>query len=1056
MVVRVLLHIRRESDGRAVVTPVEFPSLAKDGSSVEAARRRTVAALSQQAQSWAPQFRIRMKDLPPARLVELPVTRPESDDSEDIEVVVGLVILDRVSAGKPTYLAYAPNLAGVSVSANELANLLAIAVKKIGKALAKMSVHQAIAAGETGTVSLEGVDINVSEPEEEEADRSKQKTATPDDQIVRDAGVELTAGTVSRRVAGVEVREALVQRILAALATPERSCVVLVGRPDVGKTALIYEVADRISNGAVPPSLQGRPVWRVGANELISGAMFTGMWQARGHAVVRVAQKTRAIFAMGEPGAIIDAGRHYRSDNNLSRLFRPHMETGDLTLICECTEEGFAAARKQEPSFMDAFHRIDVPEPTPQETHLILNHAARSLKEAQQVEIDAGATEAALDLTRRFEPYRGLPGKCVRLLEETVRSAAASKVDRIGRAEVVQTFAQRSGMPLALLSDEVALRSNDVTEYLTARVLGQPEAVEAVVGVVMVVKAALQDSQKPLATLLFIGPTGVGKTELAKALAEYLFGSRDRVIRLDMGEYGTADAIQRLTGTTWTMDSDAELIRRIREQPFSVVLLDEIEKAHPSVYDALLAVTGEGRLTDARGQTADFRNAIVVMTSNLGATKATSGGLGFSAESGEGDDGNRVRGRYIDQVEKFFRPEFVNRIDRVVVFRSLDRETVLRIARRELGHLLLREGIVRRGILVEFGDDVVETLAGIGFHPRYGARPLQREIERAVIQPLARLLVEARPQSGDVVRVSADGDRIALQLQRVVEAAARAVTTRRPSTSAAPRSIEFEMQRAKEILERAERVISSEPGQYVLAERSRIVAETSDPEFWDQPPTARQSMSRLYLYQKLADDMDALRNRAEGLVELAQQIRRTKHRDRLGELRKALTEVEAALQRLTLEINAARVAGGADSATVQVTPIGAGTADWAEELMKMYSAWAERSGREVLREPEAGYSLIIKGPASAALLAGEAGLHRRIVGVDSEHLARVMVATVNGSSGATTRRHGGRRATVVRIYNLPKRLVRDPRTGVQVKDPAAVLREGKIDAFIVATLNSKS
>ena len=1053
MVVKVLLHLRREDDGRAVITPVEFPHLAKDGSSVDAARRRVLKAVQQQVEEIRPQLRHGMRHLPPARVVDVPVTRPASDESDAIEVVVGLVIVDRVSAGKTTYVALAPNVPGVQVSSKELADLLAIAIKKIGKQLSRMPVHEAIAAGETGRVSLESVDINVAEPAEDTAPAGPQRPGGNAEQIVRDAGIELTAGARKRPMAGVEVRESLVQRILAALATPERSCVVLVGRPDVGKTALVYEVADRISKGSVAPGLEGRALWRLDANELISGAMFTGMWQARGHAVVQLAHSTHAIFAMGEPGAIIDAGKHYQSDNNLSRLFRPHMETGELTLICECTEEGFAAARKQEPSFMDAFHRIDVAEPTAQETHLILNHAARSLREAQQVEIDPGATEAALDLTRRFEPYRGLPGKCVRLLEETVRSAAASKVERVGRTEVVQSFAERTGMPLALLSDEVALRAADITEYLTARVLGQPEAVDAVVDVVMVVKAALSDSQKPLATLLFIGPTGVGKTELVKALAEYLFGSRDRVIRLDMAEYGTADAIQRLTGTTWTREGDAELIRRIREQPFSVVLLDEIEKAHPSVYDGLLAVTGEGRLTDARGRTADFRNAIVVMTSNLGVAKARSGGLGFSAEPAT-EEGARLRKRYVDQVEKFFRPEFFNRLDRVVVFRNLERETVLRIARRELGHLLLREGIVRRGLLVEFQDDVVEALADIGFHPRYGARPLQREIERAVIQPLARLLVEARPRSGDLVRVTRSGKTIALQLQRVEVAAARIVSRRKPAAVGAPRSLGHEAERASKVHAKVVATINSEAGQYVLAERSRIVAETSDPEFWDRPPEARQSMSRLYLYQRLVDDMDGLRDRAEGLVELARQIRRVQNRNRLVELRKALAEVDAALQRLTLEVNAARVAAGADSASVQVVPIGAGTADWADELTGMYRAWAERSGREVIGRPESRHALIIKGPASAALLAGEVGLHRRIIGVDSEHLARVMIETANGSDAGAPRKEA-HRASVVRIYDVPKRSVRDPRTGVQVRDPSSVLREGKIDAFIIASLNAK-
>ena len=1040
-----------------MVTPVEFGQLAKDGSSVAAAKRKVMPALTAHISQLPPQLRHRMREEPKAHLVELVVTRPASDDGQAIELPMGVVIAERQSRGKRTYIAYAPTVRQFSVSAKQLGDAMALATTRLGVQLGRMPAANAMACAETGEATLEIVDVEIADDDDEPTPAAQRPVPTQAESFVRDAGVELTAGTKRPPVAGVEVRESLVQRILSALATPERSSVVLVGRPDVGKTALIHEVANRMANNAVPPGLAGRPLWRLNANDLIAGAMFTGQWQGRGQAVIQVARATRAIFAMGEPGEIIDAGRHYRSDNNLSRLFRPYMEIGELSLLCECTVEAYGAARKQEPSFIDAFHRIDVPEPTASETHQILTHAARSLEVAQKVVIDPGATDAAIELTRRFEPYRGLPGKSVRLLEETVRSGAAANVGSIGRTEVVQTFAERSGMPLAILSDDVALRADDIADYLTARVLGQHEAIEAVVGVAMVVKAALYDSQKPLATMLFVGPTGVGKTELVKALAEYLFGSRDRVIRLDMAEFGTADAIQRLTGTTWTTEGESDLIRRIREQPFSVVLLDEIEKAHPSVYDALLGVTGEGRLTDARGRTADFRNAILVMTSNLGSVKGKSGALGFAADTTGSDETARINKRYVEQVEKFFRPEFFNRIDRVVVFRNLDRDTVLRIARRELGHLLLREGIVRRGLLVEFDEPVIESLAETGFHPRYGARPLQREIERAVIQPLAKVLVEANPSRGDLIHVRRQGRDVTLDLLRVEEAKTTSPSPKpAPAPAAQPASLTREAERAQKLLAKVVATISSEAGQYVQAQRSRIIVETSDPEFWDRPPAARESMAKLYLYQRLVDEMDLLRERAEGLAELGKQIRRAQNRDRLVELRKALTEVDASLRRLTLEINSARVEGGADSALVRIIPVGAGTERWAEELTKMYSAWADRSGREVVRQAEPGHSLIIRGPASVALLAGETGLHRRIDSVDRESLARVLVTPIAASDGAVATRTNSERARIVRIYDLSRRYVRDPRTGVQLKNPAAVLSEGKIDQFIIAMIGSKA
>jgi ATP-dependent Clp protease ATP-binding subunit ClpA len=1061
VIVKILLHIRRDVGGRSVVTPVEFPHLAADGSSYEAARRRVTQKLNAFLDDLAPHFRHRLREARIARLAEVSVTRPATESNDAVDVTVGLVVVEVARPKATTYIAHAPAIPEFSPSsAKTFDELTARATKQLAKKFASLPIQYVMTLHETGQVDLETLEIDLPEqPGDQMPAKGSMRppaSSPPPAELLKMAGIELTASTAAhRKVAGLEIREALVQRILAALATPGHSSVVLVGRPDVGKTALTYEVADRISRGDVPPGLRGRPLWRIGANELIAGAMFTGMWQARGQALLEIGRAERMIFAMGEPEAIIGAGQSWQHDNNLSRMFRPYMETGELTLICECTEEALAAARKQEPSFINAFHRIDVPDASPHETQQILGHVARTIASAQQMEIEPAALDAAVDLTRRFEPYRALPGKSVRLLEETARSAAASKVQRIGRSEVVQSFAERTGLPLAILSDDVPLTARQVTDYLTARVLGQPEAVEAIVGIVMVIKAELHRAQKPLATLLFVGPTGVGKTELAKAVAEFLFGSRERVLRLDMAEYATYDAIQRLTGTTWSREGEGELIRRIRDQPFSVVLLDEIEKAHPMVYDALLGVMGEGRLSDARGMTADFSNAIVIMTSNLGATKSRSGSLGFSTTGHAADERSRVRKLYVDQVEKFFRPEFFNRIDRVVAFRQLDRNTVLKIARRELGHLLVREGIVRRGLLVEFDNDVVERLAETGFHPRYGARPLQREIERAVIQPLARLLVESRPKAGDLVRVSRAGEGVEIELQRIEEAPARPVRRVREAEPAAAPSLAHEAARAEKIHSRVLAAISSENGPYLYAERSRLLAETSDPEFWDQPPEARQSMSRLYMVQRLIDELEDLRDRAEGLVELGRQIRSARNRDRLHELRKALTEVEAGLRRVTLEIAAARSAAGPESAAVQIVPIGSSTTEWADQLVQMYTAWAERSGREVEKGADARHNLVIRGPASAALLAGEVGLHRRIAGLEGEALARVMVNSVNGSTGPAATVRDSHRASVVRVYDLSRRYVRDPRTGVQVKDPKTVLSEGRIDAFILAALNSR-
>ena len=485
---------------------------------------------------------------------------------------------------------------------------------------------------------------------------------------------------------------------------------LLVGPPDVGKTALVHELARRIAAGEAPQALHERKVWRVSANELIAGAMYTGQWQERARRLVDDARSTQAVIVMGDPVGIVDAGRWARSDNNVSRHLRPYVESGEITIVCEATPEQFAAALKSEPSFVGAFHRIDVPEPARDDVRAIAAAAAARLGDAASLSIEPEAIDAAVELTGRFEPYRSFPGKAIRLLEDAVRERADG-VERLDREAMTAAFARRSGLPLVLLSDAVPLRLADVREHFESRVIGQPEATSTLVDLIAMLKAGLNDPKKPLGSFFFVGPTGVGKTESAKALAEFLFGSDERLVRFDMGEYSSDDAVRRLIGSAWGTD-EGELARRVREQPFCVVLLDEIEKAHWSVFDALLAAIGEGRLTDAAGRVADFRNAIVIMTSNLGARTIRSSPLGFGA--GAADNG--ADRRYVEEAEKFFRPEFFNRIDRVVVFHPLSAATVRRIARRELERLLTREGIIRRQLLVELDDAVVDTVAASGFH----------------------------------------------------------------------------------------------------------------------------------------------------------------------------------------------------------------------------------------------------------------------------------------------------------------------------------------------------
>lgn len=1028
------LHLRRLPSGRVVGTPIPFTDLSVDGDSVEQVRARARDVARSRVDDMDGVSRAALFEESAGDLDSVEVKVSSGAGSEAVRMTLGVVVLERQTTVGRLYVVYAPGLYRWSVAADTREQALKTAPASLQEQFTRWSTGDVLALDQVGESSLERLSL-----------ASAPGPAEPPE--IKIAGDDLLELARQGRLGRLDRRDPLVERVLAALAADGRASVLLVGQSDVGKTALVHEIAVRLGSGEVPPGVRGRQLWRTSANELIAGARYTGMWQQRARELIEFGRSTGAIIAMGDPGGIVDAGRWSESDNNLGRVLRPYVERGELRLICEATEEGLAEARKWEPSFFEAFYRIDVPEPGAEAAFEILRAAARRIEGNHGVPFADDALEAALQLTRQFEPYRALPGKAVRLLEEAAQLVAVEDSQPLSREEITRAFAARTGMPITMLSDRVALRTEEVREFFEERVLGQPEAVEAIVDLIAVIKAGLNDPGKPLATMFFVGPTGVGKTELTKALAEFLFGSRDRVLRFDMGEYATGDAIARLTGSAWDRDGEGELTRRVREQPFCVVLLDELEKADGRVFDVLLPALGEGRLTDASGRTADLRNAIVIMTSNLGAERQDSGGIGFAQADSEAMT-KRRRAHFASEAETFFRPEFFNRIDRLLTFDPLDRETITRIARRELGRLLLREGITRRQLLVEIGPGVVDELAVAGFHPRYGARPLHREIERAVIRPLARLIVEQRPGPGDLIRLEQSDDGIRLTIERIHEPAQAQAQAGRAEKSR-DASLSKALVSAQRLLDELRHEQSTGAGVAVSGELSSLLARVNTPGFWDAPDTAQQVLTRVYHLQRISDRLSHLRNRLDGLVELARQLEATRDRSRLPELRNAIDE--AADQLALVRLECAGVAAGESEPVVQMTflPVGADALDWAGQLAATYTAWAERTGREVTIQAGEFPCLEISGPGTHALLAQEQGIHRRELPDRRRELVRVTVLARGEVPDATTNA-GNDAGAIVRIYSEGARTgVRDPRTGVKVGNLQSVL-QGRLDDFILA------
>lgn len=538
------------------------------------------------------------------------------------------------------------------------------------------------------------------------------------------------------------LRDQEVEELNRLLADGEKRPVLLVGSRQVGKTAVIHEHVFHKAQEHGGHHARKQNLWLLAPQRLISGMSYVGQWEQRLLAILKEASKRGHVLYFDDLLGLFHAGMTSNSDLSVAHVLRPYIERRDVRVLGEITPEGLRVLRERERALADLFHIVPIREPGESANLRILIETIRRFEGQYRCAFSPDVLPTVLELERRYVRDAAMPGKAAALLRRLATKYAGKPIQR---DTVLSEFNVQSGLSVAFLDNRQKLERNEIVSTIGRELVGQHDAVEAMADTVMVAKARLNDAGRPLATFLFLGPTGVGKTQAAKALASYLYGDAERLVRFDMNEYVDYASPTRLIGTF--AQPEGLLTSAVRRQPFCVILLDEIEKAHPAVFDLLLQALGEGRLTDALGRTADLTNAIIIMTSNLGVREAAAVfGLKPIADRGEA---------FVAAAERFFRPEFFNRLDRVIPFQPLSRQDISAIASKLIRDVFDRDGLRQRKCVLRVDGPAIDRVADLGFHPELGARALKRAIERELTRPVAVALASIPPGTPTVITLHA-------------------------------------------------------------------------------------------------------------------------------------------------------------------------------------------------------------------------------------------------------------------------------------------------------------
>jgi ATP-dependent Clp protease ATP-binding subunit ClpC len=649
--------------------------------------------------------------------------------------------------------------------------------------------------------------------------RSKSEPKTP---LLDQLATDLTDLAAETKLDPVIGRETEIERVIQILARRTKNNPALIGEPGVGKTAIVEGLAQRIVAGETPDPLLEKRVLQLDVGSLVAGTMYRGQFEERLKRVIEELKATTAILFIDEVHMLVGAGSA-GSSVDAANILKPALSRGELQVIGATTMDEYRKYIESDAALERRFQPVMVEEPSIEETINILRGVKKPYEEHHNLSITDEAIEAAANLSARYVTERFLPDKAIDLIDESAsrvrmykspeakslrnmiselretRQAHAEAVEEaryddaqelmehqsgleeqleglrggwsdkerrseLSAEDIAEVVAMWTGVPVTQIASEESERLLDMEKVLHERIVGQDEAIEAISKAVRRSRAGLKDPKRPIGSFVFLGPTGVGKTELTKALAEFIFGTEDALVQIDMSEFMERHNVSRLVGAPpgyVGYEEAGQLTEAIRRRPYSIVVFDEIEKAHPEAHNMLLQIMEEGQLTDARGRKVDFRNSIVVMTSNIGAEliqRQTS--IGFNIK--QADDGEEgiayaeMRRKLMDALRKVFRPEFINRVDAIIVFHSLTKQQIVTIVDLEIDKV--SERLVGQKMEILLTEAAKRALADKGYDPEMGARPLKRVIQREIEDRLSDALLASTFDEGDSIEVDFSDD----------------------------------------------------------------------------------------------------------------------------------------------------------------------------------------------------------------------------------------------------------------------------------------------------------